>query len=75
MKITKNSAKRALRTFVQAAVAYFTVNIALINFDSEKSAIKSALIGLAVSTLAAGLAAVMNLEGKEDNSHDNGQLG
>lgn len=75
MKITKNSAKRALRTFVQAAVAYFTVNIALINFDSEKNAIKSALIGLAVSTLAAGLAAVMNLEGKEDDSHDNGQLG
>lgn len=75
MKITKNSVKRALRTFVQAAVAYFTVNIALINFDSEKNAIKSALIGLAVSTLAAGLAAVMNLEGKEDDSHDNGQLG
>lgn len=62
LKITKNCLIRAFRTFIQAAIAYVAVNIALIDFSDEKSALKSALIGLAVSALAAGISAVMNLE-------------
>lgn len=62
MKITKNCLIKAFRTFIQAAIAYLAVNIAFIDFSNEKTAIKSALIGLAVSALAAGISAVMNLE-------------
>lgn len=75
MKITENCIKRSVRTFIQAAVAYLAVNITVVNFSDEKSAIKSALLGLAVSTVAAGLSAVMNLEKKEGDKNDNGQLG
>lgn len=64
MKFTKETLKRALRTFFQTAIAYIAVNIAVIDF-TEKEAVKSAVIGLVVSAIAAGLAAVMNLEKKE----------
>ncbi len=72
MKITNECLKRAVRTFLQSALAYLTVNIVLIDFSSEKSVLKSALVGLAVSTLAAGLSAVMNLEKRGNCSNDNG---
>ncbi|MBQ9228781.1 MAG: hypothetical protein IJ168_08130 [Eubacterium sp.] len=62
MRFTKQTAKKALRTFIQAALAYIAVNIAIVDFTSGKEAARSALIGLAVSATAAGLAAVMNLE-------------
>lgn len=65
MKITKTTIKRALRTFIQAAIAYIVANIALVDFASGKDVAKSAIVGLAVSALAAGIAAVMNLEGSE----------
>lgn len=67
MKFTKESVRRALRTFAQAAIAYVLVNITLIDFTSGKEVIKSAIIGLTVSALAAGFAAVMNMEGKQDD--------
>ena len=67
MKFTKESVRRALRTFAQAAIAYVLVNITLIDFTSGKEVIKSAIIGLSVSALAAGFAAVMNMEGKQDD--------
>jgi hypothetical protein len=47
-------------------VAYVAVNIAIVDFSDGKEALKSTLIGLAVSSLAAGLSAVMNLEKKGD---------
>ncbi|MGN1480299.1 hypothetical protein [Porcipelethomonas sp.] len=47
--------KRSLRTFVQTAVGYIAVNIAATDLT-----VKSAVLGLAVSAVAAGLAAVMN---------------
>lgn len=62
MKITKETLRRALRTFLQAALAYITVNVAVVDFAAPKDAIKSALVGLGVSALAAGIAAAMNLE-------------
>ena len=53
--------KRALRTFMQTAVGYIAVNIAVVDF-SNTSATKTAAVGLCVSAAAAGLAAVMNLK-------------
>lgn len=69
MKITKETIKRAVRTFAQAFIAYITVHIALIDFSAGKEVVKSALIGLGVSALAAGLAGVMNLENSNSNSN------
>lgn len=66
MKITKETVKRAVRTFIQAFIAYIAVHIAVIDFSAGKEVIKSALIGLGVSALAAGLAGVMNLEAEAD---------
>ena len=38
-------------------------NIVAIDFSAEKDILKTALIGLGVSAVSAGVAAVMNLEG------------
>ena len=62
MKFNKECLRRAWRTFIQAAVAYITVNIVLIDFSGEKSV---------VAAVAAGLAAVMNLS-KGGCADDNG---
>lgn len=70
MKFTKETLKRALRTFLQTAVAYIAVNIAVIDF-TEKKAAESAVIGLIISAVAAGLAAAMNLE-KKEGANDEG---
>ena len=71
MKATKETLRRALRTFLQAALAYFAVNIAVVDF-SEKEVLESAVVGIVVSAVAAGLAAVMNLERKEGVQNDEG---
>ena len=55
--IMKTWAKRSLRTFLQTAVGYIAVNIAATDLT-----VKSAVLGLAVSAVSAGLAAVMNLK-------------
>ncbi len=68
MQITKDGLQRILRTFIQSALAYIAVNLVLIDFSEEGAAVKSALAGLAVSALAAGLSAVMNIEPKGDNT-------
>ena len=71
MKFNKECLRRAWRTFIQAAVAYITVNIVLIDFSGEKSVVKSAVTGLIVSAVSAGLAAVMNIS-KGGCAVDNG---
>lgn len=58
----KNWTKRALRTFVQTAVGYIAVNIATLDFTEDGAVLKSAVIGLGVSAVAAGIAAVMNMK-------------
>ncbi len=58
--LKKTYVKRALRTFLQTAVGYIAVNIATTDLS-----VKSAVLGLAVSAISAGVAAVMNL--KEEN--------
>lgn len=62
MKFTKETMRRALRTFMQAAAAYIAANLLVVDFTAESDVLKSALLGLVVSALAAGMAAVMNLE-------------
>lgn len=56
----KTWVKRALRTFAQTAVGYIAVNLAAIDFTAEKSVLTTALLGLAVSAVSAGVAAAMN---------------
>ena len=66
MKFTKETLKRALRTFAQAAVAYIVTHMAIIDLTDADEVIKRALIGLVVSAISAGIAAAMNLEQKEE---------
>lgn len=65
MKFTKETWRRALRTFIQAAVAYVAANLFVVDFSAESDVLKSALVGLGASALAAGIAAVMNLQKPE----------
>lgn len=62
MKFTKETLKRMLRTFLQTSLGYIVVNIAFVDFAGGRDVIESALIGLCVSAVSAGAAAVMNLE-------------
>lgn len=58
--VKREPVRRALRTFVQAACGYVVVNIASLDMD-----VKSAVRGFVVATIAAGIAAVMNMGGRE----------
>lgn len=59
----KNAIIRALRTFAQAALGYICVNVVYLmqNPDCSFGEASGAWVGIAVSAIAAGLAAVMNL--------------
>lgn len=62
----KEWVKRAIRTFVQAAIGYLVVAVPAVDFSGDGKAVKTALIGIGVSAVAAGIAAVMNIrEGKQ----------
>lgn len=60
--LKKNCIKRAIRTFFQTAVGYIAVNIAIVDFNTDGQALKAAVVGLCVSAISAGAAAVMNLK-------------
>ena len=49
--------KRGLRTFAQTAVGYISVNIVATDLP-----VKSAVLGLVTSAIAAGISAVMNFK-------------
>ncbi len=61
MKFTKETLMKTLRTFIQSALAYIIVGLAA--FDNWEDW-RTGVIGLAISAIAAGLCAVMNLESK-----------
>ena len=65
MTCTKTTLKRAGRTFIQSALDYITVNVMYINFTDDKVSVKSAVTGLLIAAVSAGISAVMNLEKKE----------
>lgn len=54
----RNWIKRAIRTFFQTAIGYITVAIPTVDWND--SALKTTLIGIGMSALAAGISAVMN---------------
>lgn len=56
---------RAMRTFIQAALGYVVANgTAVLMGAYEADMVKSAFMGLFVSAVAAGLAAIMNIPRK-----------
>lgn len=57
---------RSARTFVQASLGFAAANM-FVAFDGGVSW-KSALLGLAASSVAAGLAAIMNLPKEGDGN-------
>lgn len=62
----KTLLKRVIRTFFQTAIGYLVINLSVIDW-SDTNAAKNVLFGLGVSSIAAGLAAIMNLnEVKKD---------
>lgn len=67
MKFTKETLKRAVRTFLQTALAYFTTNLAVVTFTDDKATIKSYMLGLVISSVSAGVSALMNLEKQDDD--------
>lgn len=71
MKFTKETWRRALRTFIQTAVSYLAVNLCVVDFTASSEVLTSALMGLVISAAASGLAAVMNLE--KDEPVDEGE--
>lgn len=62
MKFTKETLRRVLRTFMQAFVASVCITITTVDFSAGRDIIKAGLISVATGGLAAGIAAVMNLE-------------
>ena len=66
MKSYKETIRRALRTFLQAALGYIVTNVTLVTMGYEAAEVRSALVGLFTAAIAAGLAAVMNLPAKND---------
>ena len=70
IKFTRECLRRTLRTFLQTAIGYLITNISLaltgIDF-ADGDVLKNTLIGLAVSSLSAGAAAVMNMKIGDDN--------
>lgn len=60
---------RALRTFLQAAVGYLAANIVVVisaENIGDVDYLRSAICGLVCSSIAAGLAAIMNLPSKNE---------
>ena len=70
-RFTKNTAKRMVRTFLQAVLGYIAANIAYVNITGERENLKSVLIyGLGLPAAAAGISAVMNLEENEEEEDE-----
>ncbi len=62
-QLRREPVRRALRTFLQAAAGYVVVHISALDFSA-----RDAVIGFLVSTVAAGLAAAMNMEEDSDEN-------
>lgn len=56
----KEWTRRALRTFYQSAIGYAVVALPTVDWSADKAIVKSTLLGIAVSSVAAGLAAWVN---------------
>ncbi len=56
----KNWQRRAIRTFLQTAVGYVCTAIPSVNWSEDKAVLKTTIIGILTSAVAAGIAAAMN---------------
>lgn len=61
-RFTKETWRRALRTFWQAFFASIVGTVALIDTTDEEALLKSVTFVVVVPALSAGIAALMNLE-------------
>ena len=62
----KETLRRAVRTFFQAAIGYLSANIVyVVSSGTDFELIKTGLMTVGLSAIAAGLAALMNLPAKE----------
>jgi len=70
----KETLRRALRTFVQAAVGYVVAHAAITagGVADGSESLKSAIITLVAASVACGLAAVMNLPKKTQTDDTEG---
>lgn len=70
MKFTKESARRALRTFVQAFLGVFAANVtylSTLDWELDTKTIVITIVAQVVApALSAGLAALMNMEEAEN---------
>lgn len=67
MKFTKETLRRTVRTFLQAACGFLaTTGIATL-INNDYAVTKNIVLGLIGSAVSAGIAAVMNLEGGDLN--------
>lgn len=63
----KETIKRAFRTFIQTAIGYIVTNIAVLSEPEtlkNTNIFKTAIIGLIISAISAGIAGAMNLPKK-----------
>ena len=69
----KETLRRAVRTFLQAAAGYVAAHavVAAGGIAEGRESLRSVFITLFAASVACGIAAVMNLPGKTDN-HDIG---
>ena len=76
MKFTKESARRALRTFIQAFLGVFAANVTYLSTMDWELGTKQILITVGAQILApaisAGMAALMNMEESEEGDETNG---
>jgi hypothetical protein len=70
MKFTKESARRALRTFIQAFLGVFAANVtylSTLDWELDTKTIVITIVAQVVApALSAGLAALMNMEEAEN---------
>lgn len=70
---TKEMLWRAGRTFLQAFVAYIAANmVAMLSGITEPEVLKQAILGLIISAVSAGLAALMNLPSHNNEEENDG---
>ncbi|MCQ2077019.1 MAG: hypothetical protein MJZ20_08380 [Bacteroidaceae bacterium] len=62
MKFTKETWRRVWRTFIQAFLASIIGTVSLVDTTDHDTLIKSLIFVVVVPALAAGIAAIMNLE-------------
>lgn len=67
MKFTKETAYRMFRTFIQAAAGFLATTGISVFVTNDYNVSKNIIFGLIGSAIAAGLAAVMNLENNDSN--------